>query len=76
MIAYEQETIKDKEEEVKNDKAEAKELEANLNSSLMVGLDSSKTMKFTGVIGRKQVLILLNSRAMHNFILDRVVDEL
>lgn len=42
----------------------------------MVGLDSPKTMKFIGVIEGKQVLILLDSRATHNFISDRVVHEL
>lgn len=76
MIACEQETVEDKEEEVNKDEAKAKELEANRNSSLMVGLDSPKTIKFIGVIGGKQVLILLNSGATHNFILDRVVDKL
>lgn len=57
MIACEQDTGEDGEEDI----AEARELEANLNSSSMVGLDSLKTMKFIGSIGRRQVLILLDS---------------
>lgn len=51
-------------------------MEANFNSSSVVGLDSPKTMKFTRVIGGKQVLILLDRGAMYNFISDRLIDEL
>lgn len=54
MIACEQEAAEDEEEEEeKEDDVEAKELEASLNSSSVVGLDSPKTMKFTGVIEGK-----------------------
>lgn len=66
----------DKEEEVKEEGIEAKEMKANLNSNSVVGIDSPKTMKFIRAIRERQVLILLDSRATHNFISDRLVTEM
>lgn len=67
--------MEDKEEE-KESKAEDKELEASLNSSSVMGLNSPKMIKFIGTIEGKQVLILLDNGATHNFIFDRIVHEL
>lgn len=62
--------MEDEEAEEKEDEEETGEMEANLNSSSVVGIDSPRTMKFTGFLGGRQVLILLDSRATHNFIAD------
>lgn len=76
MIACEQDVDVDEEEEVEGDDAKAKEKEASLNSSSVVGLDSLKTMKFIGIIRVRQVLILLDNGATHNFISDQLVAEM
>lgn len=53
-----------------------KKLKVNLNSSSMVGIDSPKTMKFPGEIRGKNVLVLLDSEATHNFLSKMVVVKL
>lgn len=53
-----------------------KEMELALNSSSMEGIGSPKTMKFTGKIKNRMVVILLDSGATHNFIFEQVVREL
>lgn len=68
--------MEDEKEEAKEDEEEARDLEANLNSSSVVGIDSPKTMKFIRAVGGQQVLILLDSGATHNFIANRLVTEL
>lgn len=68
--------MEDEEAKEKENEEETGEMEANLNSSSVVGIDSPRTMKFTGFLGGRQVLILLDSRAMHNFITDLLVTEL
>lgn len=63
IIACKQKPGGDVEDEAKEDEIEAQEMEVNLNSSSVVGIDSLRTMKFTGTIWGKQVLILLDNRA-------------
>lgn len=61
---------------------EAQDIEGMLNQSLelslnsMVGLDSSNTMKLKGLIGSREVVVLLDSGASHSFISLEVVRDL
>lgn len=76
MVSYEDDSEKDDEEGTKKEVMEERELEASLNSSSTVGIDSPKKMKFAVTVRGKQVLVLLNSGAAHNFISDKMVTEL
>lgn len=49
-------------------------VEVSLNS--VAGLTSPKTMKLTGRVWDKPVVILIDPGATHNFIASRVVEEL
>lgn len=48
--------------------AEEKEVELNLNSNLMVGQSSLKTMKFKGRLNQKGIVVVLDSGVTHNSI--------
>lgn len=47
---------------------EDKKMKACLNSITVVGCSSQKNMKLVGQLHERRVAILLDSRAMHNFI--------
>lgn len=68
--------MEDEGAEEKEEEEETEEMKVNLNSSSVVGIDSPRTMKFIGFLGKRRVLILLDSGATHNFIADCLVTEL
>lgn len=55
---------------------EEKKLELALNSSSVDGFNNPKTMKFFSEVRGRRVVILLDSRATHNFIFERLVEKL
>lgn len=55
---------------------EDKEMEACLNSNLVVGFSSPKTMKLLGQLNGKEVVVLIDSGATHNFISEELVKTL
>lgn len=56
--------------------SEEKEIKLVLNSSSMGGFNNPKTMKFVGNFHKRQLVILLDCRATHNFISRTIVEEL
>ncbi|KAE8650876.1 hypothetical protein Csa_002497, partial [Cucumis sativus] len=49
---------------------------ANLSLNSLVGLNSSKTIKIKGEIRGREVVVLIDGGATHNFIAEEVVKEL
>lgn len=75
MIFREEETEEEKEGQDDNKlRTEEREMEVSINSTSMVGYDSPKIMKLTGHLKGRDVVVLLNSGATHNFISDKVVN--
>lgn len=69
MIFREEETEEEKEGQDDNKlRTEEREMEVSINSTSMVGYDSPKIMKLTGHLKGRDVVVLLNSGATHNFI--------
>lgn len=75
MIFREEETEEEKEGQDDNKlPTEEREMEVSINSTSMVGYDSPKIMKLIGHLKGRDVVVLLDSGATHNFISDKVVN--
>lgn len=75
MISYEKEVEGDREEELE-ESTEGRELEVSLNAQSLMEINFPKTMKFVADLEGRQVVILLDSGVIHNFISNRVVAKL
>lgn len=75
-MVSEKESNEERDVTEEEDSVEENERKANLNSNLMIGVDSPKTMKLIEEIGERKVIALINSRVTHNFISKNLVAEL
>lgn len=76
LVGNEEAEEKPREENDEDTPIEGPEGEINLNRSSVVGFDSPKTMKLMGSIKGKRIVILVASGATHNFLSDKLVQEL
>lgn len=65
------------EEEIR-DELEANQMSefASISLQAILGKQTSTTMKLEGLIGKKEVIILVDSGSTHNFVSDAIVQEL
>ena len=62
--------------ELEEAEVEVKVLVAEVSANSVVGLTSSRTMKLRGMIKGREVIVLIDSGATHNFIATKLIDEL
>lgn len=76
MITNEDEAEEETDTEEKSTPIEEREMEASLNSSSVIEINTPKTMKVLGSMNREEVVLLLDSGTTYNFISKKLVSEL
>lgn len=77
-MIFNKKEVKEKGEELNDNKVQTKErkIEVNINSTSVIRFDWPKTMKLIWHLNGRDMVVLLDSGATHNFVSNKVVDAL